>query len=148
MVTRYIMSSSAVLAPGEIRDLSVEPAIPFRAERLIIAEVPRSKVQFISTWLCSLPLTIVENLLAFFSDQPGPGWKLPRYFPMKIVQFKIGACKQFSSSPLIPAEVFASHRLDPLLDFDTCPAGQKLTVTVQSEAQHPFTCQLAIIGAG
>ena len=146
-MTPCILSMSAVLAPGETRDLSVEPTVMFRPQRLIIAEVPRSKRQLVFAWLRRLPLAIVENFLALFSDYPLPGLRLDPYFPMEVVQFKVGTCEQFSASPRIPAEVFASHCLDPSLHFDLCPIGQKLTVTVQSKAKHPFTCRVGIIGS-
>jgi hypothetical protein len=146
METFCCMSLSGVFAPGETKDLTVEPTVTFRPERLVVAEVLRSAPRLVSAWLGNLPFAITENFLALFSDYPGPGWQLPPYFPMQIVQFSVGPHEQFRDAPRVPAELFASYATDPRLHFDICRIGQKLTLAVQSQAKHTFTFRAGIIG--
>lgn len=76
MERQQVFSLCKDLAPGETKVLAVEPSVVFKAERLIIAEVVRTKPQLVLAWLSRFPMAILENFLALFSEEVCPGWKL------------------------------------------------------------------------
>jgi hypothetical protein len=148
MEKRCYLSVTAELAPGETKDLSVEPAVLFRTERLVVAETPRSWIQTAMAYLLNLPFMLVKNIYELLDGSPSSGWSLPPYFPSRIIQFKVGSCEQLRTEVGIPSEIFGCHAMDLNLRFDLCPIGQKLTLTVRNTAKHPITFRAGILGYG
>ncbi len=141
-----IIPLSAKLAPGETKEIAVEPTCIFRPERLIVAEVQQTKLKIIWAFVRNLPIALLRNFLALFSEHACPGWKPHPYFPIHVLQFKVGSYKQFQDKTRIPAEVFSPHAGAINCRFDTCRIGQKLTLTVQSHAKQTILLRAGIIG--
>ena len=151
MMGYYVLSLSAELFPGETKEFFVEPTSGFRAERLVVAEVPRTRSQVVLAHVFNFLPAVLENLFALFSGYACPGWKLPPYFPMEILvhvydQLRVGSYEQFTSGNKIPAQIFGEAAFAPNCHFDTCKIGQRLTLTVRSNAKHPFTFRAGFIG--
>ena len=144
---RCAIPLSAELSPDETREISAETTSAFQAERLVVLEVTRSRSEVVATYLRDLPVMVLENFLALFSDyHPCPGWRLPHYFPVEVVKLKVGTREQFRDACRIPAEIFSNTSLDPHLRFDVCGPGQRLTLTVHSVAKRPFTFRACFVG--
>jgi len=147
-LSQYVLSiPSTLIAPGETKSVFVETTQPFRLERLLIPEPPRSRTEIIVDYLRYFPLIFLANVLALFSeDGRCPGWKSPLYFPMSITNIKIGTIDQLRPDCPVPAEIFRPEALDPQLRFGACEINQRVTVTVKSLAGRPFLFRSAIVG--
>jgi len=162
-----VIPISAKLQPGETKEIAVEPTCIFRPERLIIAEVQNTWLGAISAFMRNLPMALMANFLALWSEHHAcPGWKPPPYFPIDVLQFKVGSANQFRPNfqmipgevfsrsanqfrpnfQMIPGEVFSLHAFAINGRFDTCKIGEKLTLTIRSRAKWTIMFRAGIIG--
>jgi len=157
---------SADLTPGETKEISVETTCSFRAERLCIAVPPRPWPRRVLAFALHLPRAAWLNLRALgrevvdvvvcllvrrprrrhLSWDRRPGWKPPPYFPVVVINFRVGPRDQFRTE--IPSELFRPDDVRGVLegDFDVAPPCARITLVVRSLASRPFTFRAGIIG--
>jgi hypothetical protein len=142
----YVLSMSSEVAAGETKEIFVEPTCTFRPNRLIIPETSLTRLKAFSHFMSSLPIALLENFLALFGSQCGPGWMPPPYYPVAVLQLKIGVSNQFRDAQPIYAGVFGVRELDPNLHFDVCDVGQRITIVVRNTAKHAVVFRVGLLG--
>lgn len=173
---RHVVTSfSAVLAPGETREICVETtwifpaerlslyATPpqsraFRPERLLLDVPPQSRAQRLLAYVKHVPwaaLTTVGVLMRKVTDREArlnwtwPSWRAPRPGPpVEVVNVRVGEAEQFIRGvAALPSEIFTPEvHQSPYLGLQVVLPEQKLTLVVRSVSKKPYELRGSFVG--